>query len=455
MRVFLAIAMCKLSRWLLRLIGRGGTNLPGKIAVRICPDLLRHISRGMKITVITGTNGKTTSARIVEQAHIDAGLSYFANRSGANLLTGITAEFAVNASLFGKPRRTHAVIECDEAASKLVCRYIDPSVLLVTNIFRDQLDRFGEISHTLESVREGVRNSPNAVLCLNADDSLSVSLADEIPNEVVFYGLDMPLYSEPTGELSDAAYCIRCTAQYNYDYVTYSHLGAFRCPSCGYARPENAHVRVTELLDQSEDGNLIAMEIAGERIEVYINLPGDYNIYNGAGAVSVLDALGFTHEAIISALGSFECGFGRMERFELEGNSVRMILVKNPAGCNQVLNYLATIKSDSMLVICLADRTADGTDISWIWDVNFERLLDMGDRLRSVLVSGTRGDEMALRLKYAGLPPESVRVISDYGELLREMLAQDSPVTVMPTYTAMLELRDKISSAYGLRDFWE
>jgi UDP-N-acetylmuramyl tripeptide synthase len=449
-----AVILCKLIRAALRITGRGGTTLPGKVALRVCPDLLGYLAKDVKTVLVTGTNGKTTSSRMIEQALADAGASYFANRSGANLLSGITAEFAMNATLTGKPRREWAVIECDEAASKRVCSYVNPTVILVTNVFRDQLDRYGEVTHTLDNIRIGIQNAPNAVLCLNADCSLTASLADDVPNETVFYGVDTELYRQRVAEVSDATHCIRCGAEYTYDYVTYGHLGGFRCPACGYRRPA-PQVSVTRVLGQTPDATDVALCIRGETVNAAVNLPGGYNVYNAVGAVTAILALGFPRDVAVSAISHFQCGFGRMERFELEGRQVRMILVKNPAGCNQVLNFLSNLEKEALFVICLNDKTADGTDVSWIWDVNFQQLCEIQDRLSGVLVSGVRADDMVLRLKYAGFPADKLGVYPDYGALLGAMLSQDKPVFVMPTYTAMLELREKIAHDYGYQNFWE
>ncbi len=454
MRVFLAVFVCKLTRFLLRLLKRGGTALPGKLALRLCPNLLAALSGGVKTIVITGTNGKTTSSRMVEQAFAAKGLPYFANRSGANLMTGITAEFAINAGLTGKPKCAYAVIECDEAASKAVFKALNPEVVLVTNVFRDQLDRYGEVTHTLDNIRIGLQNAPKAVVCLNADCSLTASLAGDIPNRVVFYGVETPIYKERVFEVSDAKHCLRCKAEYKYDLVTYGHLGAFRCPVCGYRRPD-ADIAVTSIAGQTPDSTTVEMRVFDKSVRATINLPGGYNVYNAVGAVTALIGMGFETDEAVAAVESFACGFGRMEKFELDGVPVRMILIKNPAGCNQVLNFLSNLEGEALFVVCLNDKIADGTDVSWIWDVNFEKLGEMGARLAGVLVSGIRADDMALRLKYAGIPDGKLTVERDYGRLIGRMTAQDKPVFIMPTYTAMLDLRDKISSKYGYKEFWE
>ena len=237
-RAFLALILCKLLRILSRVLHRGGTAMPGRFAMKVCPDLLSRLSSGVKTVVVTGTNGKTTCSRMIEEAFSEAGLNYFANRSGANLMSGITTEFVMNCSLFGRMKKEYAVIECDEAAATKVFSQLKPQVIVVTNLFRDQLDRYGEITHTLSNIRQGISDVPKARLCLNADCSLTASLADDgLPNPILWYGVNASagLKAIPSA-LSDASHCIHCKAEYEYDYHTYAHLGGFRCPKCGYRR---------------------------------------------------------------------------------------------------------------------------------------------------------------------------------------------------------------------------
>ncbi len=453
-RIFLALIACRLCRGLIRLLGRGGTDLPGRVALKICPDLLGVLAKTVTVVIVTGTNGKTTTSRMIEQAFIDAGISYFANKTGANLISGITAEFAMHSTLSGKCRHTHAVIESDEAAFKLVSKYIQPKAVLVTNVFRDQLDRYGEVTHTLNNIRIGLSNCKDATVCLNADDSLSASLASELPNRIVFYGVNVPIYKTRVDEVSDAPYCIRCKSEYVYDFVTYGHLGGYRCPKCGYQRP-TPEVAVTELLHADTEHSEIVIELDGKRFDTNVNLPGGYNIYNAVSAMAAGKALELDPDLVCKSLSQFSCGFGRMEKFDIDGHSLRMILIKNPAGCNQVLNFLTDATEPFLFVACLNDRAFDGRDISWIWDVDFEKLTDMGDLLTGVYVSGVRADDMATRFKYAGIPQEKLRIIKDYSELCKACLEQDKPVFIMPTYTAMLDLRATISKNYGFKNFWE
>lgn len=455
-RAFVAMLLCKTLRTVLRLLKRGGTAMPGRCALKICPDLLRIISKDVKTVAVTGTNGKTTSSRMIEQAFKSAGKDYFANRSGANLITGITTEFVMNTTLFGKAKKHYAVIECDEAAARKVFGQIKPQVIVVTNVFRDQLDRFGEITTTLNSIRAGILDVPEATLCLNADCSLTASISGTVPNRIVYFGINNgAVQGGADAGLSDAAYCIKCKSKYEFDYITYGHLGGFRCPHCGYKR-HMPDVAVQSVIDMSYQ-NSRAMIRVGNRParEVTINLPAVYNIYNAAGALAACTEMNIDEEIIIDALSCFKCGFGRMEHFKLGNTLMTMLLIKNPAGCNRTLEFLSGLEEEFVLAICLNDRSADGTDISWIWDSEFEMLRDMKDKISALYVSGDRAEDMLVRIKYSGFDTEKTVVEHDYGKLLSAFEAQNEPVFVVPTYTAMLEMRKETIKRCGGKEFWE
>ncbi|MEG0391956.1 MAG: MurT ligase domain-containing protein, partial [Anaerovoracaceae bacterium] len=382
------------------------------------------------------------------------GLSFFCNKSGANLMDGITAEFAINSTIFGKNKCNYALIESDEAAFKQVSKHVDAKCVLVTNLFRDQLDRYGEITHTLNNIKIGIANSHHATVCLNGDCSMTASIGEGIENPILFYGVNEPIYQERVKEASDAPYCIHCKHEYVYDYITFGHLGKYHCPNCGYRRPD-PDVFVSKVL--VSDANHSEIEIKGKDFACtgVINLPGGYNIYNGVSAMAVAVAMGFKTDSAVAALSDFECGFGRMEKFMLGETETRMILIKNPAGCNQVLNFLSNLTEKAVFVICLNDNFADGRDISWIWDVDFETLQRIEDKLEGIYVSGIRADDMAMRLKYAGIERQKIQVIKDYNQLIDAFTGQEHPVYIMPTYTAMMDLRGIVSKKFGYKNFWE
>ena len=454
-RAFLAICLCRLLRGFSRLVHRGGTAMPGQWALRVCPNLLSILARGVKTVAITGTNGKTTTARMIEEGFARQGKNYFANRSGANLLSGITTEFVMNSTLFGKCKKEYAVIECDEAAAVKVFPQLKPQVVIVLNLFRDQLDRYGEVTHTLSNIRTALSSLPEPItLCLNADCSLTASLADDLDHKARFFGIDKgAVPSGKKSELSDASHCIRCKTEYEYDYITYGHLGGFRCPKCGYRRAE-ADYAVTDAAQQRADGSSIVIRADGKRYLAEVNLPALYNIYNAIAAIAAMTEMGITTEAAISAVASFKCGFGRMENFALGKGGAKVMLAKNPAGFNQLLSFLQNIPDKFVLVLCLNDRGADGTDISWIWDANFEELCNLAGTLEKVIVSGDRAADMAVRVKYAGVDPRFVTMEHDYERLVKELETEERPIYMIPTYTAMLELRETLIRHCGGDEFW-
>ena len=454
-RALVALILCKLLRVFSRMLHRGGTAMPGRAAMKICPDLLSYLAYDVKTVAVTGTNGKTTCCRMVEEAFAEAGFHYFANRSGANLMSGIITEFVMNCSLLGKMKKDYAIIECDEAAATKVFAQLQPKVIVVTNLFRDQLDRYGEITHTLSNIRQGILDVPQAILCLNADCSLTSSLGDDgLPNPVLRYGIDASagLKAIPSA-LSDASHCIRCKAEYRYDYHTYAHLGGFRCPNCGYCRLEPDYA-VTHIFCMDDHHSEVTLRTPDGEHALTVNLPAAYNLYNAAAAICASASMGIPLEICIQALGRFTCGFGRMESFPLAGGT-KMILVKNPTGCSQALEFLSGIQTDFILVACLNDRGADGTDISWIWDANFELLSSLSDRIQKLYVSGDRADDMRLRLKYAGIPDDRITVEYSPEKLTDALSKETLPVYVMPTYTAMLDLRAVIVHRCGGAEFWE
>ena len=454
-RAFLAICLCRLLRGFSRLVHRGGTAMPGQWALKVCPNLLSILARGVKTVAITGTNGKTTTARMIEEGFARQGKNYFANRSGANLLSGITTEFVMNSTLFGKCKKEYAVIECDEAAAVKVFPQLKPQVVIVLNLFRDQLDRYGEVTHTLANIRTALASLPEPItLCLNADCSLTASLADDLDHKARFFGIDKgAVPSGKKSELSDASHCIRCKTEYEYDYITYGHLGGFRCPKCGYRRAE-ADYAVTDVAQQRADGSSIVIRADGKRYLAEVNLPALYNIYNAIAAIAAMTEMGITTEAAISAVASFKCGFGRMENFALGKGGAKVMLAKNPAGFNQLLSFLQNIPDKFVLVLCLNDRGADGTDISWIWDANFEELCNLAGTLEKVIVSGDRAADMAVRVKYAGVDPRFVTMEHDYERLVKELETEERPIYMIPTYTAMLELRETLIRHCGGDEFW-
>ncbi len=468
LRTVFAVAVCKASRAVLHRIGRGGTSFPGKAAMVLKKDLLTVVSQDVASIVVTGTNGKTTTAAMLESVLRCAGLETVSNRSGANLLSGVTAELAACTDWRGRAVKHYAVIECDEGALHQVVPLLRPKVIIVTNLFRDQLDRYGEVMHTLEAVRRGIEQVPEAVLCLNADDSLTASLALDLPNPVAWFGIGIGVeagdpeqnsgqdFGNEESSVSDARYCIRCGTEYVYSFRTFAHLGGFRCPACGYARPD-PDVEITSIDSMDYTGTRVHMRFEKRSIgmaPVNIAAPALYNIYNAAAAACSAQAAGISLQAVLKALASTSGAFGRMETFEPGGAAAQMILVKNPAGCNQALDYLCSLKKPYALILCLNDRDADGHDISWIWDVDYEKLCQH-PFLQGIYVWGIRAEDLQLRLKYAGIPESRIRHIRKKETLLMIIRGSKVPVFILPNYTAMLPLRELLQKETGKAEFWK
>ena len=450
LRAKLACCVCNTTRYVLRLLGHGGTNLPGLLALRIEPALPALLAREMRIIAVSGTNGKTTACRMIAAGLEASGAAFIANRSGANLRAGVTAELAANIRR-GRPVKRVAVLECDEAALRTLAGDLKPEILVFTNVFRDQLDRYGEVTHTLLELETAAKAAPEAVLCLNADDSLIASISLECENPVRFYGLRVPFPRE-TGERSDAPNCIRCGHRYEYAYRTYAHLGGFFCPNCSWRRPA-PDLEITEIRAMDREGSDVTLRVGARSVPLHVPMPAIYNIYNALAAASALDAFGVDAETIRASMHA-AAGFGRMERFPV-GKGVTMILVKNPAGFTQVLDYLAGMEEDFDLMCCLNDKAQDGRDISWIWDVPLEKLAGGAIRVREVFAAGTRSEEMLLRLKHAGLPNASLHPVKDDLAFLRTVTAGERPLVIVPTYTAMMRLRPVLAHRTRQREFWE
>lgn len=446
-----SILACKMARKTLRLLKRGGTNMPGEIAIKFDKKILEVVSSGMEVIIVTGTNGKTTTAHMIEYAMSTAGHDPLANKSGANLLAGISAEFICSADIFGKATKKYAVIECDEAALKHVAPLLSPKAIVVTNIFRDQLDRYGDVMNTLSEIVKGIEAAKNAICILNADDSLVSSIAKKVKNRVVYFGINKDL--KPNDDvITDAKNCIFCGEEYKYTFKTFAHLGGFYCAKCGYKR-HNPDILVTNIEQKSFTGSTITIDVHGKTATFDVNLPATYNVYNAIAALAGYMAMGLPAKEMISSLKTVESSFGRMENFELNGNNIQMILVKNPAGANQVLQYLQEIE-EATIVIALNDNAADGFDISWIWDVNYEEEVSRW-RKNNIIVMGTRAYDMQLRLKYAGIDEAKITYVETSELLIEKLKSENKPIFIMPNYTAMLWLREALSFATGKSNYWK
>jgi lipid II isoglutaminyl synthase (glutamine-hydrolysing) len=450
-RLALETSAARLVGRLSRAAGRGGgTTLPGKLVWKLDPGALDALSRRLPqgVALVSATNGKTTTTAMA--ASILSPTRRLAwNHSGANLASGVASTMlaARDAEL--------GLLEVDEFALPEIIRRTRPRVVCLGNLFRDQLDRYGELEHIAERWRAAVSALPaDVALVANADDPLVAALADG-REHVLRYGIDDP--ARDRGGLqhaSDSKYCVRCGAPYVYDAAYVGHLGAYRCESCGHARPELG-VAAREIVSDGLDGVSFSLDTPEGRAHVRLPVPGLYNVYNALAAASLALSLGMELGDVVSGLEGFRAAFGRFERFTAGDRSVLLLLIKNPAGANEAIRTLEDGGVPPTLVIALNDEIADGRDVSWIWDVDFEPLLERAGR---IVASGERAAELGLRFTYAGFPRDRLELVSDLGKALERGLELTEPgaeLAVLPTYTAMLRLR-AIATQRGLtRPYWE
>lgn len=475
-RLTIAVGAARLAKGASRVLRRGGgSTIPGRIAQRIAPHSLRTLAARLPqgALVVAGTNGKTTTSRMLAGIFRQAGLTPLHNRAGANLVSGVTTALTTNTSLGGCPVGDIGLFEVDEASLPAVVRQVQPRLALLLNLFRDQLDRYGELDHlttlwqaSLNRAQEteqpssphGGRTSPEAmVVVCNADDPGLAAIGETMP-DVRWYGIDDTAAGAATlSHAADALFCT-CGAPLIYDAVLYAHLGHWRCPACGRQRPQPS-VFATAIRFGSISDTRFRLHTPTAVIDVSIPLPGLYNVGNAVAAAAAASALGLPPAAIAAGLAGTTAAFGRVERLRVDDQELVLWLVKNPAGFNEALRTLLAQSGRKTLVIAVNDRVADGRDVSWLWDVDFEALATEAGRIAHIVCTGTRAHDMAVRLKYAGFPPtqQSVRVVP-LGAVQRgrALAARDAPLFIFPTYTAMLELRAGFRKlGWGIGQTWE
>ena len=450
-RLSLETSAARIVGRLSRAAGRGGgTTLPGKLVWKLDPGALDALAGRLPLGValVSATNGKTTTAAMA--ASILSPRRRLAwNNSGANLASGVAS------TLLSARDAELGLLEVDEFALPEILRRTRPRVVVLGNLFRDQLDRYGELEHVAERWRVAVDDLPaDATLVVNADDPLVAALADG-REHILRFGIDDPACARPgLQHASDSKYCVRCGAPYVFDAAYVGHLGAYRCERCGHARPD-LDVAAREIAADGLDGVFFTLQTTNASIRVRLAVPGLYNVYNALGAASLSLALGVALEDVAAGLERFRAAFGRFERFSAGDRGVLLLLIKNPAGANEAIRTLEDGGVPPTLVIALNDEIADGRDVSWIWDVDFEPLLERAGR---IVASGARAAELGLRFTYAGFPRDSLEVEPDLEQALERGLALTDPggeLVVLPTYTAMLRLR-AIATRRGLtRPYWE
>ena len=446
----LEVALARLAGRASRLTGRGGgTTLPGKVLAAVDPvavsRLAAQLPRGSAL--VTGTNGKTTTAAMT--AEILAGRVRLAhNQAGANLVSGVAS------ALLEHRGAELGLFEVDEGAFPHVARRLRPRIVCLANLFRDQLDRYGELELIAERWREAVAAlEPAASVLVNADDPLIANLARGRQN-VVRFGLDDPTAArERLPHAADSKYCVDCGTPYGYEAAYVGHLGAYRCGNCGNARPELDVAARSLVLGGLERTTFELVTPQGSR-RITLGLPGLYNVYNAVAAAALSVALGANLDDVQAGLERFRPAFGRFERIRIGDRTALLLLVKNPAGANEVVRTLVDGGAPSAVVVALNDEVADGRDVSWIWDVDFEPLID---RLERLVATGGRAHELALRFKYGGLDRERIEVVPELDRALDrglELTLPGAELPILPTYTAMLALRDVVADRGLVEPYW-
>jgi len=461
-RASAAIASARAVSFGLRRSGRGGgTAAPGLVAHAIDPRLLAKLAAGLGrgAIVVAGTNGKTTVSRMVADILAADGARVVHNRSGSNLVRGVTAAFAEQARLTGRLNGDVAVIETDEAAFPEIVRLVRPRAILLNNLFRDQLDRYGELDTIAKLWSAALADlPPETAVIVNADDPTLAEMTRELPTKRITFGIAESKHQlKALPHAADSAVCRRCGGNLAYAALYASHLGDWRCPNCGAKRP-SLDVAARAITLHGVDSLSLTVAGEGRTVELSADAPGLYNAYNVLAAAAAGRALGVRDETIKDAIARFKPAFGRTERVELRGRNLTLALVKNPVGFNEVLRML-TMATDGLTVptmIAINDLYADGRDVSWLWDVDFELLAD-GDAPLST--TGLRGADMANRLKYAGVGMDRIVPLGENFTAALDRFVDSVPPGgtgyILPTYTALLELRTVLADRGAVGQFWE
>lgn len=456
----LGIWIGKLLLWGLRLLGRQATSLPGKVALRVNPRVLNKLARQLTACVIvTGTNGKTTTANLLGDMLEQTG-PLIQNRAGSNMVQGIVSTLLRETTWFGRLRCRRALFEVDEASLPKLTVHLPVSIAVITNVFRDQLDRYGELDTTLMKLIDGLRDT-QATLVANADDPLCHYVARSTQHDTIYFGLTPPAstpaptdaadpdsstdpdsFTDPVHTVDadpnaffprDGAFCLQCGARLAYSEYTYGQLGRYACPGCGFERPPLDYAGIC----QDQTLTVIHDDLA---LDVRLPLPGLFNRYNVLAAIAAARSLDVPENAIHQGLRDFQAPVGRMQSFHTVP-PVMLNLVKNPTGADNVLQAIVGQPGNKIACIVINDQAADGKDVSWLWDTHFEWLV-ADPSLQAVVTAGQRAEDMALRLKYAGMPMDLVRCVPELEAAIAQALdlgAQGVAVNVhvIATYTAL------------------
>lgn len=420
----------------LRIIGMKGTALPGKIALRLNPDLLGIINnRCKKKLIITGTNGKTTTNNLINHILQGKYSKLLSNLRGANMPQGVASAFLNNL----KEEYEWGIFEVDEGSFPEVVKHIKPDYILITNFFRDQLDRFGEIENTANMVYDAIKPL-DTTLILNADDPLVVKFKD-LNKPSLYYGVERTEFSTLDQSVVESRFCPVCNEGLTYEYYNYGQLGKYHCENCGFKNPDYKYM-------------ISSIKYVDNKYEFKLNTPnkldntiifgydGIYNAYNCCAAVAIAVESGLEMEMITERIKNFDYKLGRMENFEYEQKIIKIVLVKNPIGLTEVLHSISNDKRKKSILFILNDNPADGTDVSWIWDADVETVNSI-ENLKSIYCSGKRADDIALRIKYSNEVNKLKKPNTNVENSIENAIHDDVEIVyILPTYTAVYNTRE-------------
>ena len=433
MKRLLAIWVTKTLILVGRLVGKRSSSTPGSFALKICPDILKILSSQVKYNIyaVCGTNGKTTTNNLLNSVLLSSGKNVVCNNVGANMLPGVVTAFVEKCSLCGKFDVDYACLEVDEISTIHVFEHLKPDYVVITNLFRDQMDRYGAVESTMDFIKQGLDKCKDTKLVLNGDDPLLVAFGENSGKECIYYGV-----SEDVGiavdESKEGKFCMTCGEELEYNFHHYSQLGDFKCPKCGFARPTVDFEAQNVNLD-----NGIAFDV--NETHFAVKYRGFYNIYNILAAYAVLNLSNVDVADINKTLQSYKPQIGRMEEFNINGKNVILNLAKNPAGFNQALATVMGDKRKKNIIFAINDKAGDGIDVTWLWDVDFELMSNMNaDKVYSC---GIRYDDLSVRLKYADI--DIVQGINDMQTAIKEALLSETDVLyVLVNYTALFSTHD-------------
>ncbi len=467
LRAVIAIFVGKILLHSCRILKLGsGSSLPGLIALKIDPDLVSKISRGFSdgVIVVTGTNGKTTSANQLRAILKRAGKRIVHNHTGSNLMRGIASVLVERSTLLGEPKGDIGLFEVDEATMTAAAERLRPKIILVTNLFRDQLDRYGELDKTAQVIEDAIGMLRDATIFLNADDPLVAWMShgrklarSEQSSEgkrgayVVFFGLESRSAKFDATASIDSFKCPACRAELQFGNRHYGHLGSYRCGDCGFKRPQPDY-EAKNIVLWGIEGSTFELIAGDKKLTITTNLPGLHNVYNALASCALALHLGVDGETVASALAETSAVFGRTEQIPIDGKRVYLMIVKNPIGLTQTINTAAPLARNFLMI--LNDNYADGMDVSWIWDADLSAL--RGD-FNFIYASGLRAADMALRLKYEGLDMSKVKIVSSIESAFKRAVKetpQGEPLFVLATYSAMFQLRSSLARKGKSPSIW-